>query len=55
MSILTGTLTHDGAVVDILVGVSHARKALLKRLRMPIPEVVSLARPNSTPGQPSRA
>ncbi len=40
MSIITGAITRDGALVDVFVGVSARRKALLQKHAMPVPAEV---------------
>jgi hypothetical protein len=42
MPLISGTLTQDGAIVDILVGVGEARRQRLLNAGFPIPAVVPL-------------
>ncbi len=40
MSIVTGPITPDGALIDVLVGVSNSRKRLLERGGFPVPNKI---------------
>ena len=42
MSIISGRIDGDGAIVGVLVGVSANREAVLRRLGMPVPATVPL-------------
>lgn len=42
MSIISGRIDGDGAIVGVLVGVSANREAVLHRLGMPVPATVPL-------------
>jgi hypothetical protein len=42
MSIVTGKITAGGAVVDVLVGVSKNREAVLKSAGFPVPAKIAL-------------
>ena len=50
MPTFTGTLTGDGALVNVAVGVAEARRQLLQRLNLPVPapsKVCALLDPGS--------
>jgi len=40
MSIVTGEITFEGALIVVLVGVSNARKKLLERLGLAVPDKI---------------
>lgn len=42
MPIITGDITSHGAVICVLVGVGAAKLSLLQRLKMPIPQPISV-------------
>jgi hypothetical protein len=42
MSIVTGAITPDGALIDVLVGVSSTRQKLLERKGFTVPQKVSV-------------
>jgi hypothetical protein len=42
MSLITGKITRDGAVIDVLVGVSEARRTVLLRNGLPVPKEEAL-------------
>jgi hypothetical protein len=42
MPTITGDITDHGAVICILVGVGAAKRSLLQRLKMPIPQPISV-------------
>jgi hypothetical protein len=42
MPSIIAPLTHDGAIVEVLVGVSHHRAMMLQARQLPIPEPIRL-------------